>query len=170
MTAQAPVGHTGAAPGQPVPSGSADTSQIRPRPSRTFLLIAAILAAGWALFLALLAAYTANPVTLNREQILASSYVVTATVAGDPAEGRVSVEREWKKQALSGTVAVIDLPAAGARRGTAYLIPLSRSDDALRVTEAPDSTGAPLIYPATPDALKQLRTILAYHPDHPTVR
>jgi len=154
--------------GKPVPSSQSDSSETPPRRSRVFLITASVLAAAWGLSLALLALFTANPVMLNREQILASPYVVTGTVAGDPSKGQVSVEREWKKHALAGTITVDNLAAAGARSGIAYLIPLSRPDDAFRVTETPFSNGSPLIYPATPDALKQLQAILA-HPEaaHP---
>jgi hypothetical protein len=130
------------------------------RRSRLFLIIATVLAAGWGIGLALLALFTANPVMLNREQILGSRYVVTGTVVGEPSSGRVSVEREWKKSALVGAIAVENLAAAGARKGITYVIPLSRPDDAFRVTEAPFAGGAPLIYPATPDTIQQLQAIL----------
>ncbi len=132
------------------------------RRSRLFLIAASVLAACWGIALALLAVFTANPVTLNREQILGSPYVVTGTVVGGPSSGHVSVEREWKQSALTGTIAVENLAAAGARKGSTYLIPLSRSNDAYRVTEAPFGGGAPLIYPATPDATRQLQTLLAH--------
>jgi hypothetical protein len=130
--------------------------------SRAFLIIAAVLVAVWMVTLGLLAHFSANPVMLNREQILASTFVVTGTVSGDPASGRVTVEREWKKQSLSGTITVENLAAAGARAGVTYVIPLSRPDETLRVTEAPYSNGAHMIYTATPDALNQLRAIVDY--------
>ncbi len=139
-----------------------DSSQTPPRRSRLFLIAASVLAAAWGLTLALLALFTANPVVLNREQILGSQYVVTGTVAGDPSKGQVSVEREWRKNALSGTITVENLAAAGARPGIAYVIPLSRPEDAFRVTETPFSNGASLIYPATTDALEQLQAILGH--------
>ena len=138
------------------------------RQSRLFLITASMLAAGWGITLALLALFTANPVMLNREQILGSPYVVTGTVVGDPSAGRVSVEREWKKSALAGTITVENLAAVGARPGIAYVIPLSRPDDAFRVTEAPFAGGAPLIYPATPDAIRQLQAILGRQEVTPT--
>ena len=101
----------------------------------------------------LLAHYTANPVMLNREQVLESPYVVTGTVVGDPASGKISVEREWKRQALSGTITVANLRATGAKTGETYIIPLSKPDDSLHVTEVPNSNGTPLVYPATSPAL-----------------
>jgi hypothetical protein len=124
------------------------------------LVIAAVLAAAWMVAILLLAHYTANPVTLNREQILESPFVVIGTVVGDPARGHVSVEREWKRQALSGTIDVANLSATGVKTGQTYIIPLSKPDQSLQVTEAPNSNGTALVYPATPDALDQLKSIV----------
>jgi hypothetical protein len=142
------------------PSPKPDVPPAPARRSRPFLVAAAVLAAAWMLTLALLAIYTANPVMLNWDQIQASAYVVTGTVVGDPAKGQVAVAREWKKQALSGTITVENLREAGALTGREYIIPLSRPDDAFRVTETPYSDGSPLVYPASPDALEQLQKIL----------
>jgi hypothetical protein len=143
-----------------VPAALATLSSLRR--SRIFLVVAALLAAAWMVSLLVLAHYTANPVMLNREQILDSPYVVTGTVAGDPASGRVFVEREWKRQALSGTISVANLSATGAKTGITYIFPLSKPDDSLHVTEAPNSNGTPLIYPATPASLDQLKAIVDY--------
>jgi hypothetical protein len=166
VTARAPVGASGADFGPPMPSAEPEFSR-KPAStsspahgSRLFLIVAAVLAAAWLAVLTLLAIFTANPVMLNVEQVEASPYVVTGTVTGDPAKGQVAVEREWKKHALSGTITVENLPEAGARAGTAYIIPLSRPYDAFRVTESPYSGTGPLIYPASPEAIKQLETIL----------
>jgi hypothetical protein len=125
------------------------------------LVIAAVLAAVWMISLLVLAHYTANPVMLNREQILESPYVVTGTVS-DPAGGKIAVEREWKKQALSGTITVPNLSTLGAKTGVTYIIPLEKPDESLHVTEVPNSNGTPLIYPATPAALEQLKSIIDY--------
>jgi hypothetical protein len=155
---------------QPEPAAQSASSPIAlppPRRSRTFLIVAAVLAACWGVTLSLLAYYTANPVTLNYDQVVASPYVVTGTVAGDPAAGQVTVEREWKKHALTGTITVQNLAASGARSGKTYILPLSRPGEALRVTIIPFGDGTPLIYPATPDALKQLQTMLEPLPNHP---
>jgi hypothetical protein len=132
------------------------------RRSRIFLIAAAVLVAVWMVALLVLAHYTANPVVLNREQILESPYVVTGTVIGDVASGKISVDREWKRQALSGTISVANLKATGAKTGATYVIPLSKLDESIIVTEAPNSNGSPLIYPATPAALEQLKAIVDY--------
>jgi hypothetical protein len=141
---------------------AAPPSSFSVRRSRIFLAVAAVLAAAWMVSLLVLAHYTANPVMLNREQIIESPYVVTGTVVGSPARGEVSVEREWKRQALTGTITVADLTATGAKTGVTYIIPLSKPDESLHVTEAPNSHGTPLIYPATPAALDQLKAIVDY--------
>jgi hypothetical protein len=124
------------------------------------LISAVALAAGWWVCLSLLALFTANPVTLNREQILRSKDVVTGTIVGDPGSGKVSVTEEWKGHDLRGTIMVANLATTIARQGTSYLIPLSASDETFRVTETLLPNGAPLIYPATYDALEQLQEIL----------
>jgi hypothetical protein len=140
----------------------APDSRAAVRRSQILLFVAAVLAVVWMVAILLLAHYTANPVTLNREQILESPFVVTGTVVGDPASGHVAVEREWKKQALSGTIDVANLSATGAKTGLTYIIPLSKPDQSLQVTEAPNSNGTALIYPAIPDALEQLKAIVDY--------
>ncbi len=145
---------------EPEPSRKPESTRARAHGSRLFLGVAAVLAAAWLAVLALLAIFTGNPVMLNVEQVEASPYVITGTVTGDPAKGQVSVEREWKKHALSGTITVENLLEAGARAGTSYVIPLSRPYDAFRITESPYSGMGPLIYPASPEAIKQLETIL----------
>jgi hypothetical protein len=152
--------------GPPMPAAEPDPSRTpastppAAHGSRLFLAVAAVLAALWLAALTLLAIFTANPVMLNVAQIEASPYVVTGTVEGDPVKGQVKVERGWTSHSLSGTITVENLEETGARAGQTYLIPLSRPFDAFRVTPTPGSRTVPLIYPATPDALKQLETIL----------
>lgn len=145
------MGATDASFGPPVPTN---------RRSRLFLIVASVLVAVWMVILFLMVRFTANPVALNREQVLKSQYVVIGSVAGDPSQGRVAVEREWKRHALAGTITVENLAATRPRPGIEYIIPLSHPAEALRVTEAPFTNGTPVIYPATPAALQQLQAIL----------
>jgi hypothetical protein len=123
------------------------------------LITASILALLWWIALALLAVFTANPVTLNREQIRRAQYVVMATV-NDPRQGRVTVEREWKRNALHGAITVENLAAAAPRAGVSYLIPLTPAGKEYGITDAPLPKSVSLIYPATPDAMAQLQAIL----------
>jgi hypothetical protein len=126
------------------------------------LIVAAAIAIIWGAFLIVMAWLTANPVTLNRDQILRADFVVTGTIESDPRGGEVSVLREWKKNGLTGTIHLENLDEApGARRGATYLMPLSHALTGYRVTEARLANSAALIYPATPEAIDQLEKILA---------
>jgi hypothetical protein len=131
------------------------------RPSRGPLLVAAALTVAWCAILIVMAWLTANPVTLNRDQILRADFVVTGKVESDTATGEVSVSREWKKNALTGAIHVENLEDAQAQRGATYLLPLSHSSTGYRVTPARLANSAALVYPATPAAIDQLEKILA---------
>jgi hypothetical protein len=102
---------------------------------------------------------TSDPVTLNRDQILRAQHVVSATVE-DPSRGRVTVERAWKGENLSGTLDVENLPEAHPQTGATYLLALSRRGGEFRIVDTLQRTRMPLIYPATPEAVEQLRAIL----------
>jgi hypothetical protein len=137
-----------------------DSTEARPPFRSPVLLIAAIvLAILWWIVLVLLAVFTANPVTLNRDQIAHSSHVITGVV-DDPSSGQVTVEREWKGKGLSGVITVEDLAASGARQGGKYLLPLSRGAINWRVSETPRPASTRLIYAESPDAIAQLQSIL----------
>ncbi len=71
---------------------------------------------------------------------------------------------------LTDEITVTNLSKTVARTGRTYLIPLVPSDGNARETEIPLSDGVPLIYPATQEALGQLRTILAPPPAPPIVK
>jgi hypothetical protein len=109
---------------------------------------------------------TANPVTLNRDQLLRADFVVTGKVESEPASvGEVSVSREWKKNGLSGTIHIENLEDARVRQGGTYLLPLSHASTGYRITEARLANSAALVYPATPVAIEQLEKLLAERPD-----
>jgi hypothetical protein len=131
------------------------------RPSRRLLLLAASLAILWCAILIGMTWLTADPVTLNREQVLRADFVVTGRVESNPVAGEVVVSREWKKNGLTGTIHVENLDDARARRGVTYLLPLSHSSTGFRVIEARTGNGVPLIYPDTAVAIEQLEKILA---------
>jgi len=108
---------------------------------------------------------TANPVTLNRDQILRADFVVTGKVESDPHAGEVSISRAWTKNGPSGTIHVENLEDTQARRGQTYLMPLSRASTGYKVTEARLDNSAALIYPDTPAAVEQLKAILGERPE-----
>jgi hypothetical protein len=126
------------------------------------LLAVVLFAAIWGLALAAMAWLTANPVTLNFHQIAVAPFVVTATVE-DPQTGRVTVEREWKHSRALEDITIDNLNQTGARAGGRYLIPLAKAEgERYLVAETPIEGAAPLIYPATAEAISQLDAILAH--------
>jgi hypothetical protein len=133
------------------------------RPPRGPLIFASALAIIWSAILITMAWLTADPVTLNRDQVLRADFVITGRVESDPAAGEVSVLREWHKNALNGTIHVENLGDVRVRTGETYLMPLSHAATGYRITEARLANSALLVYPATQAALSQLEQIL---PDH----
>jgi hypothetical protein len=132
---------------------------------RKRFLAVAVLAGLWIASLAILALATANPVTLNREQILHAPYLVTAKVISRR-DGLVSVSREWKHGAGlpndKDTVKLENLEDAGVREGVEYVFPVrKRPDGTLVVYETRLPNGRPLAYPATDAALKAIEALLA---------
>ena len=127
--------------------------------SRRLLIAAISIAAVWGTALAGLL-FTPKPVTLNRAQIRRAEFVVTGTIS-DPQQGTVVVEKEWKHGEKLEHMTNVNLNRTGARRDSTYLIPLSKtSGKQFQVTPTPLPTQAPLIYPATPEAIAQLEKLL----------
>jgi hypothetical protein len=145
---------------QPAEPAAAPTEASSRRSSRRLLAVAAIIAALWWCSLALMAAFTANPVTLNREQILRSDAVVTGTV--DTGRGSVEVQKQWKGDALAKTLEIGRLKETGARDGRTYLVPLEKEPSGgYDVTRSRLPNNDPLIYPATTEAIAQLERLLS---------
>lgn len=151
-----------AAPAPDVPLPVAVSS---PR-SRTPLYLVLLLAAAWICGLALLTWTSSNPITVNSKQIADSAIVVVGRIA-DLRRGRVT-EVTLRRGALSipSEIHVSNLPETGARQGGTYILPLVRAqaDNGLdtsdfRVTPSHLPGGIPLVYPATPEALRQLDRI-----------
>jgi hypothetical protein len=138
-------------PGLPAPARS---------PSRLRFAFVLLLALAWLVFLVTLAVTTANPVTLNREQLSRADVIVTARIA-DLAGGRCDVERRWTPGPDLDSIAVANVVQTRARSGILYILPLhSRGDGRFEVVPAHLPDKAPLIYPATPDAFRQLESLL----------
>jgi hypothetical protein len=141
----------------PPPSPTAEPPAHHP----ILLITAIVLSVAWWIALGTMAALTANPVVLNREQVLRAPCVVTATVVDDPNSGQLQIKEEWKGDAPKGTISVPNLSATGAKRGGTYLVPLSRTSDGFEVSRTLLPNFPPMIYPATPEAIDQLKRILA---------
>lgn len=140
-----------------LPKSEVSTSRARSR-----WLAALTVAFLWIAGLALLAIFTANPITLNRDQILRSEIVLRGTVL-DTTQSRVKVDQTWKGSDVPIELRVENLAETGARVQQSYLLPLSvaRGDRrTYRVTESLLPNGAPLIYPATPEAEAMLGELL----------
>ena len=113
-------------------------------------------------------AVTANPVTINAEQVLRSDYVVKATLSDDPASGSstdVLVEQTWviaeKHKPLSEMIQIDNLHQTDARQGRTYFMPLTKNGDgSYHVTETRLPQAPPMIYPAGVRASEQLEKVL----------
>jgi hypothetical protein len=145
----------------PLASSPLPSTDTPSRPSRGLLLLMIAVTVGWCALLIVLAWRTANPVALNRDQVLRADFVVTGKVESEPVIGEVSVSREWKKNGLTGKIHVENLGDAHARRGETYLLPLAPSPTGYRVLEARLANSELLIYPANQAAIEQLEQILA---------
>ena len=104
--------------------------------------------------------FTPKPITLNRVQIRQAEFVVTGTIS-DPQQGTVVVEKEWKHGEKREHMTIVNLNRTGGKRDSTYLIPLSKtSGKQFQVTPTPLPNQAPLIYPATPEAIALLEKLL----------
>jgi hypothetical protein len=141
------------------------------------LIVAALLFVGWIGWLAYLVSITRDPVILSRPQLLVSDLCIVAEVGeekGSPA-AEVTVRKvvwygDAKDKDLS-RITVVDLPSLGLEQGfegpREYIIPLRKigTKKAMYVVTAlppspgyipPPGSSDKRIYPATPDALRQL--------------
>jgi len=162
VAADDPVGIR-AKPADPhfVPSAEPSTAAPNARATaRRRLVAAGALAALWVVAIVILALLTANPVTLNREQILQSDLVVIGRF--DPQKpSRLIVDESWNRESELAEIDVENHAATRARAGKSYVVPLTKtSAGRFKVTESLLPNSAPLIYPAGDEALEQLRALL----------
>lgn len=130
-------------------------------PGRSWLRLAVVLLTAWILLLTLLVTVTANPVTLNRQQILDSFVVVRARVV-DTERGDCTVLQSWPQDHHPGqSIHVRNLTATGARAGEIYLLPLVQAlHGDWDVTPSPLPGNQPLIYPDDSKAMGRLQQLL----------
>lgn len=135
------------------------------------LIAAAVLAATWIAFLVWLAVRTANPVTVNRAQLLMSDAVVIATVQPSGSSSRsvsLRIDKVLAGRLESETLRVGGVEPGRFSHGGRFLVPLRETDHVFVVTLAPvTQEGVPLVYPATDDALRAAEKILATGTDTP---
>ena len=129
------------------------------------LRIAIVLTALWGLVMLVLWLTTANPVVLSRPQIAKADFVVTAS-RPDPKKDRLHIEQVWRGELEAGELTVLNLdkPApVKMQPGEKFIVPLSRARGGLRITtlEKQFAKNPPLVYPATPEAIRHLQDLLA---------
>lgn len=101
----------------------------------------------------------ANPVTLNRRQILDADAVVTAQVI-EPSTGACRIVRQWSGATLPNELVVVHLDETAARPGSDWILPLVQVGKDPEVLASRLPSHARLVYPATPEAVEQLDAIL----------
>lgn len=159
-----PPASTGNAGNEGPPNAGAPCNPATLAARRRWFAIAAILVAAWWVVLIGLAAFTANPVTLNRQQVLRAARtgsIVTAEVR-DAKAGKVKVLRDWTKGGSGEELIVAGLADSGARDGKTYILPLTTDtlSGRLRIAPAPGPSKTPPVYPASDSAVEQLTAIL----------
>ncbi len=126
----------------------------------TILIVALAVTVVWILGLVVLAVLTANPVTINERQIRQSDLIVTASRNTDKSSTLI-VTKEWFRGEDLGTITVTNLADTNMPIGQEFLVPLQRlPKERFQVTSALALMNAPLIYPATPEAERQLQSLL----------
>jgi hypothetical protein len=130
--------------------------------------LALLLFAGWIGWLVALAASTTRIVVLSRPQFLVSNFDVVAEVERlkDTAPQVTLHEILWPPSEIpkDPKISVTNLPECeGWTVPGLYLLPLMKSNHAYRVVPTPRSpgfvSGAPRIYPFTPQISKQYKQI-----------
>lgn len=119
----------------------------------------ALIAVAWCAGLTWLVLTTSNPVTLNRLQILEADEVVTATIE-DRDSGRCRIIRQWTGEALRKEIVVDGLSKTAAQSQGEWILPLVELGEELQIVPSRLPSRARLVYPATPEAVAQLETIL----------
>lgn len=144
------------------------------RPPLWLLAVLGLCIVGWVAGLGGLAVTTANPLSLNRAQILAADVVVAGRWV-DLAQGRLAVERVWKRPALPGEITIRELPPLSVPQDGPVLLPLTQiGKGEFRLTSGrlpnPPASGRPDLaqesrvrpqgYPASETAIRELEQIL----------
>jgi hypothetical protein len=146
------TGHSGA-------GGVRVVSELSPAATNRRRAMAALLAVAWCAILGWLALATSNPVTLNRTQVRGADAVITARIE-NLAAGRCRVVQQWTGDALPDEVVVQGLDETAARGDGQWILPLERTREGYEVRPSALPSGARLVYPATEEAVGQLREMV----------
>jgi hypothetical protein len=139
--------------------GAPSTQHGSPASGTARRTAAALIAVVWCVALTWLVLATANPVTLNRRQILDADAVVTAQLI-DPATGTCRIVRQWNGTTLPDEIVVAHLDETAVRAGSDWILPLVKTGEEPEVLASSPPSHARFVYPATPEALEQLEAIL----------
>jgi hypothetical protein len=125
------------------------------------LVAAAFLAAAWSAALFLLDLGSSRPKTVSPDQILKSDLVVIAR-HGAAAGDRVKIDRVYRGRNEPGTeVRVVNLTdARGLVDDQPFILPLTAFRGDFVVTTLERQQVPPLIYPAIPAVIEQVKSIL----------
>lgn len=126
---------------------------------KSLFIVAAIMSTAWMLSLLILSVTTANPVTLNRDQIIESTDVLTALV-DDPQSGVIQIQHSWKDVVGEKQIKVADLGSLSVTKGERYIIPVLQNKETWQATPSKLPKNPRLIYPASDEAERQLKSIL----------
>ncbi len=129
---------------------SLEAQRVSPR---TVFIAATLVVLAWYVFLISIAATTGNPITLNRVQLEESRVIIAGRV---DAGGHVQVDQEFKGRAPAREFELADFPYPAGR----YILPLRPGPDGIEITPSRLPNKARLIYPATPESIRQLEELL----------
>lgn len=121
--------------------------------------LAAGLAGLWIIGLGILSMLTANPVTLNRDQILEATDVLIAVVE-EVRTGQIRVEKSWKDAVHDEQLTLPNLRETKPDAGQRLLIPVTFVRPSWQVTPSKLPREPPLVYPASEESERQLRHLL----------
>lgn len=147
------------------PGGPIGTGHRR----RFLLVLAAVLVGGWLASLTVLAFLAANPVTINREQILSSDAVIIGVRDAGTGDGdRVRVERQLAGRGVPSHLRLSGFAESASGNASRFVIPLRRTRDSFEITPAPETLDSRrFVYPASPETLEAVAKVLATGDERP---
>lgn len=142
-----------------VRTDSPDTAFYTMSHIRRWFVLAASFAGLWVLGLGVLSFLTANPITLNRDQIVEATDVLTAVI-DDAKDGHVRVEKSWKGKVFDERLSLSNLDETNPAANQRLLIPVTFARPNWLVTPSKLPREPPLVYPVTEESERQLRHLL----------
>jgi len=114
----------------------------------------------WMGILIALAAFSANPVSFNLEQLKHSDYVVAGKIA-DRDAGQIKIESPERHGLTEEILTIVDfLQLKKIEADKSYLFPLRKADQNFRIAPLPPLARGEPIYPATAESREKLAEVL----------